>query len=82
MIDELQQGARCVCELKELVGSDLSTVSKHLTILRNAGLVLMEKRGSKVFYQLRVTCVTGFLDCLGAVMRSNAEEQFELLEIQ
>ncbi|RPJ48319.1 MAG: transcriptional regulator, partial [Candidatus Latescibacterota bacterium] len=36
IVDELARGERCVCDLAEMVGADVSTVSKHLSILRNA----------------------------------------------
>lgn len=82
MVDELAKQERCVCELTEMVGADMSTVSKHLSILRNAGLVNMEKRGAQVYYSLRVPCVTSFFHCLTDVMRTAAEEQLELVEIR
>ncbi len=69
MVDELSRGERCVCELRELVGADLSTVSKHLAVLRNAGLVEDEKRGKQVFYRLRTPCIVKFLDCVETVFR-------------
>lgn len=65
-----------------MVGADMSTVSKHLSILRNAGLVDMEKRGAQVYYRLRIPCVTGFFHCLEEVMRTAAEEQLELVAIR
>ncbi|MDX2176422.1 MAG: metalloregulator ArsR/SmtB family transcription factor [Candidatus Sumerlaeia bacterium] len=79
MMEELARGERCVCELRELVGTDLSTVSKHLTVLRNAGLVVMEKRGAQVFYRLTTPCVLKFVDCIDAVVRSNAERHLALV---
>ncbi len=45
MIDELSRGERCVCHLQELVGADMSTVSKHLGVLKKAGIVEDERRG-------------------------------------
>jgi ArsR family transcriptional regulator len=62
-----------------MVGSDLSTVSKHLAILRNAGLVEVDKRGAQVFYSLTTPCILKFVDCVDAVVRSNAEKQMELV---
>ena len=56
-VDELSKGERCVCELAKMVGDDVSTVSKHLSILRNAGIVADEKRGLQVFYSLKVPCI-------------------------
>ena len=62
--EALQDGERCVCDLRDLVDADLSTVSKHLTLMRKAGLLDMEKRGLNVFYRLRCPCLMNFLDCL------------------
>lgn len=74
MIDELSLGERCVCELRDLVGADLSTVSKHLSVLKNAGLVEDEKRGTQVFYRLKVPCVLKFFSCVEAVLENQARE--------
>lgn len=67
MLEELAGGERCVCDLQRLVGTDMSTVSKHLALLRRAGLVEDRREGLKVFYRLRVPCVMRFLDCVDAV---------------
>jgi len=64
MVVALGEGERCVCELQEIVGSDMSTVSKHLTVLRHAGLVDAEKRGKQMFYTLRLRCAVEFLRCV------------------
>ena len=79
IVDELSRGERCVCELTDMIGADVSTVSKHLSILRNAGILQMDKRGVQVFYSLRTPCVLNFLSCVEAVMKSNVEEQASLL---
>lgn len=81
IVDELSKRERCVCELTDMVGADISTVSKHLSILKAAGIVFDEKRGSQVFYNLRVPCVLKFFDCVGAVIKSLAEEEREV-EVQ
>jgi DNA-binding transcriptional ArsR family regulator len=78
MMEELAKGERCVCELREMVGTDLSTVSKHLSVLRGAGLVQMDKRGPQVFYRLTTPCVLKFVDCIDAVVRSKARKHLEL----
>lgn len=49
----------------------MPTVSRHLALLRNAGIVVDEKRGSQVFYRLRVPCVLNFFKCLEAVQRAD-----------
>ena len=79
IIDELSRRERCVCELTEMIGADTSTVSKHLTVLKNAGIVKDEKRGVMVYYKLRVPCVLNFFGCIEAVLQENAKEQMELV---
>ena len=57
----------CVCDLRELVGDDVSTVSKHLALLRSAGVLLSEKRGLNVYYRLSCDCFGEFLKCVDQV---------------
>ena len=74
IVDELSRGERCVCELTDMIGADMSTVSRHLSVLKGAGIVRDEKRGSQVYYRLRVPCVLNFFDCVETVLKSHAEE--------
>ena len=78
IVDELSRKERCVCELTKMIGADTSTVSKHLSILRSAGIVQNEKRGSQIFYRLRMPCILNFFDCVETVIRSTAEAQLAL----
>ena len=73
MVEALAEGELCVCDLQELVGSDISTVSKHLTVLKAAGIVSDRKQGQWVYYSLRTPCIVGFLDCLDSVMDGSGE---------
>ncbi|NLH71804.1 MAG: winged helix-turn-helix transcriptional regulator [Verrucomicrobia bacterium] len=67
IVDELSRGERCVCELAELVGAEMPTVSRHLALLREAGILDDEKRGVQVFYRLRTPCVMNFFRCVAEV---------------
>ena len=78
IVDELSRGEKCVCELTEMIGADMSTVSKHLSILKNVGIVQDEKRGLQVFYTLKISCVLNFFSCVEGVLKSNVREQMEL----
>lgn len=80
MVEALGRGALCVCELRDLVGSDVSTVSKHLSILKEAGIVADERRGTSVYYSLRLGCVTGFLSCVEHFFAQQIEEQIIYLK--
>ncbi len=59
-----KEGERCVCELVEELSYAQSTISKHLTILRKAGLVRTRKEGLKVYYALAHPEIKDFLDRL------------------
>jgi len=76
MVYELSYGERCVCELAEMVGSEMSTVSKHLSQLKNARIVDDEKRGAQVFYRLKTPCVMNFVQCVSAVNAEAARAEF------
>ena len=67
MLDELSRGERCVCELAAMVGSEMPTISRHLSQLKNAGIVADEKRGAQVFYRLVTPCVMNFFQCVSSV---------------
>jgi len=75
IVDALSQSETCVCDLTAMVGADQSTVSKHLAVLRNAGLVDMRKEGTMVFYRLRVHCLDGFWKCVESVLAQRIKEQ-------
>ncbi len=79
MIEELSKGECCVCRFADGIDADFSTVSKHLSVLKQAGLVEDEKRGQRVPYPLRVPYVTQFMSCIEAVIRSSSEERVALL---
>jgi ArsR family transcriptional regulator len=77
IVDVLSRGERCVCELTEMVGADVSTVSKHLSVLKNAGIVEDEKRGTQVFYTLKMPCVLNFFSCVETVLKSRVKQQMK-----
>ncbi len=79
IVEQLAQRERCVCELTEMIGADMSTVSKHLSVLKGAGIILDQKRGLQVHYRLKMPCVLRFFDCVGEVVETNAKEQWELV---
>jgi len=69
ILNSLKKKETCVCELRELVGDDISTVSKHLLVLRSAGLVASRREGSWLHYRLTCPCVLDFTKCIAGVAR-------------
>lgn len=66
MVQAVADGPRCVCELTELVGLDVSTISRHLSVLKTAGVLDDERQGNKIFYRLCLPCVATMMQCLEA----------------
>ena len=72
IIDRLNRGESSVGELTELVGSDVSTVSKHLALLRANGIVEDRRQGTTVFYTLLTPCVCNFFACATQVIKEKS----------
>ena len=68
IVDMLAGGERCVCEINEHIDADMSTVSRHLSLLRNVGILSSDKRGNQVFYRLECPCITSFYGCVESVI--------------
>jgi len=81
ILEALGEREMCVCDLTELVGADQSTVSKHLSILRQAGLVEDRKEGAMRVYRVTFTCLDGFFRCIETVLRQNLKAQQELVGV-
>ena len=64
ILNSLKKKETCVCALRDLVGDDISTVSKHLLVLKNAGLVAARREGNWLHYRLLRPCVLEFAACL------------------
>lgn len=75
-----REGPRCVCEVAEELSADMSTVSRHLTQLKQAGVLKDEKRGTTVYYSLACDCISGFMDGLELIIRKRHEREQERFE--
>jgi ArsR family transcriptional regulator len=72
IVDRLAKGECSVGELTDLVGSDRTTISKHLAVLRAHGIVLDRREGNVVFYKLMTPCVMNFFSCATQVLKERA----------
>ena len=79
IIDMLVKKPMSVGELTGMIGADTSTVSKHLSVLKNAGIVEDEKKGTTVFYTLKTPCILNFIGCIEEVIESNTRTHLEIL---
>jgi ArsR family transcriptional regulator len=75
IVHQLSLRGECgVGRLRDALGLDMSTVSKHLSVLREAGVVASTKRGSAVLYRVAMPCVPHFMDCVDAARRGEEAE--------
>ena len=74
-----EHGEKCVCEMTALIGADMSTVSRHLSALKKAGVIKDERRGTMTFYRLRTPCVLNFLQCAEKVLRESYQAKVQML---
>lgn len=80
MVEKIREQPHCVCELSELVGSDASTVSKHLSILKNSGILRDRKQGTTVYYSLACDCIDEILTAVESVVSSHVQRQAAALK--
>lgn len=75
IVDLLREGERPFSEINNTFQFDKSTISKHLTVLKEAGIVSSRKDRQDMIYQLEVPCVTDFFGCVTAVIENNVRRQ-------
>jgi len=75
IVEYLKDSSRSFSEIFNLFTLDKSTVSKHLLVLKEAGIVSSKKTGADMIYALEVPCVTDFFGCITAVIENNVRRQ-------
>ena len=75
VIEFLKNGEHSFSEIFDLFQLDKSTVSKHLLVLKEAGIVSSRKEGAEMIYKLDVPCIIDFFVCVTAVIESNVKKQ-------
>lgn len=80
IVEKIKDKPHCVYELAEMIGIDQSTTSKHLSLLKNAGIIEDRKEGTTVYYSLRCQCIIDFIGCIENVIRMNLERDYKFLK--
>jgi ArsR family transcriptional regulator, arsenate/arsenite/antimonite-responsive transcriptional repressor len=70
-----REGEHCVCDLTERIGADTSTVSRHLSLLKGAGILFDRKEGTTVYYDLTCDCIAAFMHGLDTVLRARHDRR-------
>jgi DNA-binding transcriptional ArsR family regulator len=79
ILELLSQEEQTVGQVTELLKADQPTVSRHLAILRQGGLVTMRQEGLSVFYRIQNDEITRFLAKLTELLKSKLQIDAELL---
>jgi DNA-binding transcriptional ArsR family regulator len=75
IIEFLRDGEKCVCEIVEHVGTEISNVSKHLSVLKKAGILNDRRDGLRMMYSLTMPCALDFARCVEGVVIRRLEDQ-------
>lgn len=75
IVSALAGGPRCVCELNRVVEIDQSGLSRHLAILKKAGIVSDRRHGLKVYYTLLTPCILKAFECAVEVIRADVKRR-------
>ncbi len=80
IVDELSKNERCVNDLTAMIGADMSTVSRHLAVLKNAGIIQDKRQGAQVYYSLSIPCVMDFFACAEKILESRLKKQLNVIQ--
>ncbi len=80
IVKMLAEREMCMCEVREVLNLSNSTVSKHLTILRDAGLLLDSKEGKWVNFRLSDKSENAFLQSLIALLKRSLNDDEAIRE--
>ena len=78
IIDFLKDGEQCVCHIAAHIGSERSNVSRHLSVMVNAGILDYRKDGLKVIYRLKCPCILEFFSCISGVLKQRVKDDKEI----
>jgi ArsR family transcriptional regulator len=71
LLERLSVRQWCVCELAAEAGIEKSVASKHLSMLREAGLVESRRLGTQIQYSLTAPCVLELASCAEGTVLTN-----------
>jgi len=74
IIEKLKEGPHNVTELSKKLGESSSITSRHLYLLKSAGLIEDEKKGAKVIYTLTSNGIPDILNSVDEVIKMNYEK--------
>jgi len=80
MIQELREGEKTVGNLQSLLGIPQASVSRHLAILRDKGVVSTRREGTNIFYRLTNPKICEACDIIHEILIQQIESGRELAQ--
>ena len=79
ILDLLKDGERCVCEIFPAINQEQANVSKHLSILKQTGILESRKDGLRIIYRIKNQEVLELLRGVSNMLKSQVREQGSLM---
>lgn len=80
IIDFLQDGERCVCEIFPAIAEEQSNTSRHLSMMVSAGALSRRKEGLKIYYAIKHPEVLDIVKLVDAVIRQEIGQLSRLVD--
>lgn len=80
ILELLRKGKLCVCEIVPQIEASQSNISQHLRILKDAGIIELEKQGRSNYYSVTNEKVFEIIDLVSEVILENLRTQISELE--
>jgi DNA-binding transcriptional ArsR family regulator len=79
ILELLENGERCVCEIFPAINQEQANVSKHLSILKQAGILESRKEGLRILYRIKTPEILDLLTGVSKLLKTQAREQHHLM---
>jgi len=74
IVEQLSKGEKCVQDLHGVTGTDMSTVSRHLSVLKNHEIIDSRRDKTFIYYRLKNKFVLDLFPCMGSVLGATRKE--------
>jgi DNA-binding transcriptional ArsR family regulator len=79
ILDVLKGGERCVCDIFPAIDQEQANVSKHLSILKQAGILESRKDGLRILYRIKTPEILNLLTGVSNLLRAQVQEQNQMM---
>jgi DNA-binding transcriptional ArsR family regulator len=79
ILNLLKEGERCVCEIFPEINQEQANVSKHLSILKQAGILDSRKEGLRIIYWIKNQEILNLLRTVSTLLKVQAQEHHDLM---